>query len=593
MSEPALTLLEYASAPLSRERWGPVVFRFSRVSLLLLALTALGAVWLGLRHEPWRQVGVIGDQGGGLAFTRDNRILAFGPSHGANLYDPATATVVRNVLPSVDLNTYRYFALAGGARILALPYTQRMALLYDTGSGRVVERLANPDGLGSRLVAIAPDGPRLVTHWVGGKRPGSSEHYLGWSLTGGDGDRAPAQLQNEMRFGDMEFSTDGKRLIQFGRSGYSGAPQGFELFDGVTFNLIKRRVAPGGGSMLAVGFADAERLWAVRVEPANNGGNPRVVLETWSSATGEMIGEVAIGLNGVPIQYLWDGVVVSDDLRWVAVPHPGPVGEPILDLFDARTGLRVRRQAYRYTQPIKFFPHSDRLLVTTLKENDLAVIDVHHAQPLAILRGQGRGMFAPDPRISSDGQTILTPADPIGERITVDRQTGWDCPPSPLGALAFWATWLTTGAFAALMASVWRDARRARREQGRYRVHAVISVGLTVVGSVMTLHLLLTACLGGWIWTPAPLLLVCGVGLATRSRFWRLSTLVLLASLVPLEANLGHQLQRRGLDFSSTWTLLDRAYDVPNMAPYVAIAVAAGLTIVALPLLARRAVEAG
>jgi len=207
--------------------------------------------------------------------------------------------------------------------------------------------------------------------------------------------------------------------------------------------------------------------------------------------------------------------------------------------------------------------------------------------------GQGWGMFAPEPRISSDGQTILTPADPIGERITVDRQTGWDCPPSPLGALAFWATWLTTGAFAALMASVWRDARRARREQGRYRVHAVISVGLTVVGSVMTLYLLLTACLGGWIWTPAPLLLVCGVGLATRSRFWRLSTLVLLASLVPLEANLGHQLQRRGLDFSSTWTLLDRAYDVPNMAPYVAIAVAAGLTIVALPLLARRAVEAG
>jgi hypothetical protein len=560
------------------------------LSLVLLALTTLGALWLGLRHEPWRRVGVIEDQSGGLLFTRDNRVLAFSPVHGANLYDPGTATIVRNVLPRVDLNTYRYFMLAGGERILALPYTERMALLYDTASGRVVERLANPDGLGSRLVAIAPDGPRLVTNWPGGKQPGSSEHYLGWSLSGAVAGIEPVQLQNEMRFGDMAFSSDGKRVLQFGQSGYSGVPQGFELFDGVTFKLIKRQVAPAGGSMRAVGFAEADKMWAVRVGSAT--AYPWLVLETRSSVTGEIIREVTLALNGVPIQDFGDGVV-SDDLRWVAVPHPGPMGEPMLDLFDARTGLRVRRQTYRYTQPIKFFPHSDRLLVGTLKGADLAVIDVHHEQPLAILRGQGRGMFAPEPRISSDGQTILTPADPIGERITVDRQTGWDCPPSPLGALAFWATWLTTGAFAALMASVWRDARRARREQGRYRVHAVISVGLTVVGSVMTLHLLLTACLGGWIWTPAPLLLVCGVGLATRSRFWRLSTLVLLASLVPLEANLGHQLQRRGLDFSSTWTLLDRAYDVPNMAPYVAIAVAAGLTIVALPLLARRAVEAG
>jgi hypothetical protein len=268
------------------------------------------------------------------------------------------------------------------------------------------------------------------------------------------------------------------------------------------------------------------------------------------------------------------------------------MGEPMLDLFDARTGLRVRRQTERYTQPIKFFPHSDRLLVATLKGADLAVIDVHHAQPLAILRGQARGMFAPDPRISSDGQTMLTPADPNGERITVDRQTGWDCPLSPLGALAFWSTWLTTGAFVALVAFLWRDARRGRREQGRFLAHGVISVGLTVVGAVLTLHLLLTACMGGWIWTPAPLLLVCGLGLATRSRFWRLSTLVLLASLVPLEAYLGHRLQQRGLDFLSEWKLLDRTYDVPNMAPYVAIAVAAGLTIVALPLLSRRAVEA-
>ncbi|SRR5258706_15413059 len=47
-------LLEYANPRGLKSRWGPILFRPSRRSILLILLTLASAAWLALRHEPWR-----------------------------------------------------------------------------------------------------------------------------------------------------------------------------------------------------------------------------------------------------------------------------------------------------------------------------------------------------------------------------------------------------------------------------------------------------------------------------------------------------------------------------------------------------------
>src|SRR5438046_6152125 len=111
----APTLLEYASPAATREPWGPILFRLSRRSVFLLALTAGAVTWLALRHEPWRMVGTIAaDYRCSPLFTSDNRILAFDTREGVNLYDPATGRRIRNILQSIDAETYRYFVQKNG-----------------------------------------------------------------------------------------------------------------------------------------------------------------------------------------------------------------------------------------------------------------------------------------------------------------------------------------------------------------------------------------------------------------------------------------------------------------------------------------------
>ena len=140
MSDAPTTLLEYASPAAARQPWGPVFFRASLRSLILFCFTAAAVTWLSLRHNPWRRVGTIpADYHLKPLFTHDNQLLTFDTLAGVHLYDPATGRIVRTVLPTIDTNIYRYFVLGGGQQILALPFVDRVALLYDVSSGRIVE----------------------------------------------------------------------------------------------------------------------------------------------------------------------------------------------------------------------------------------------------------------------------------------------------------------------------------------------------------------------------------------------------------------------------------------------------------------------
>src|SRR5438132_920592 len=83
------------------------------------------------RHQPWRLVATIpADYHLTPLFTPDNQILAFHTQSGVRLYDPASGQLLRTVLPSINTGDYRYFVLKDGEQILALPWTDRTALLY-------------------------------------------------------------------------------------------------------------------------------------------------------------------------------------------------------------------------------------------------------------------------------------------------------------------------------------------------------------------------------------------------------------------------------------------------------------------------------
>src|SRR5436190_20939870 len=96
-----MTQLEYASAATAREPWGPLLFRPSRRSVLLLLLAGLTAWWLAARHHPWTLAAWVpyaqDDQryrvdeftfldGAGLV-TRHGAVRLWDPSNGRIVYE--------------------------------------------------------------------------------------------------------------------------------------------------------------------------------------------------------------------------------------------------------------------------------------------------------------------------------------------------------------------------------------------------------------------------------------------------------------------------------------------------------------------------
>ncbi len=142
-------------------------------------------------------------------------------------------------------------------------------------------------------------------------------------------------------------------------------------------------------------------------------------------------------------------------------------------------------------------------------------------------------------------------------------------------------------AFIALSFSLLHDARGARLASVVRPPSRLVSLPLIAVTLSLTIHALFTTCLGRLTLTPAPLLLLAAIGLATHSRGWRLITLFLLAVNLPLCLYLLRRIHQTGLGSSTRYPLLDRFHDIPNILPFSALAAAAVLIILALPPLAR------
>jgi hypothetical protein len=588
-SPPAL--LEYASAALSRDPWRPILFRPSRRTILLALLTAAAFTWLALRHHPWRRAAVIpADYVRHPLFTPDNRLLVLDTRHGARVYDPATGGVVRTVLPAIDAGTYRYFVMARGEQILALPHIDPLAVLYDVGSGRIVRRLPNPDPVGSMLVAVAPDVPRFVTTDHARKNnsaasPVTSDAHW-WDLTG-----AKPMYRVPLPVGlPVEFSPDGRYLLHR----HHTHSDGYALMDAATLRGGVEIALPHGVAQLQEGFAGPEHFWTMTATPANNPPGMRYRLDAYAAPTGRRMGTIDYGPRprgtSGPI-----AVAVSSDATRVAALELQPAGPGVrlnqhsLVVRELAGGAVLYDQPCDVPVPARFFPDNRRLVAGHRDTPEPAVIDPRHARPLAVLPMGGVDYGGAGPVVSPDGETVAVPAGEGDRELALFRRAGWDCPESPRGALAFPHLWLTAALFTGTTLSLAADARRARPPAVSHPPPAGVVIGLMAVALPLSVYFVLSAAVSRLPPLPvAVVLLILAVGLVTHGRFWRVAALSVIAATLPVLVYAAYRVHRAGLDAAARLEVLDRYYDVPHLPVFLVMCGLAAVAGAGVFLLARR-----
>jgi hypothetical protein len=356
------------------------------------------------------------------------------------------------------------------------------------------------------------------------------------------------------------------------------------LLDGHRLDTISRLSYPYGPQIDQENFIGSDYFWGLQKRRGSE------LIEIFNSKTGARCHKFLINTLAPYRDAIYQ---FSDDAEFMASldyqPRSGASGarSVTLELRGTSNGALLASRGCLTAWPVAWFPHSHHLLAGHDSTPYPAIIDAAHEQPLAILATPLGASIVPAPVIAPNGHTILTGADPLGRSLAIFRPTGRDCPESHLGALVFPQTWLTIVLFAALCVSLTRDARRARPASVHRPPSSFVATGLLLIAIVLTFHFLLTAALGRWTLTPAPLLLVAAIGLATHSRAWRAITLWLLAGMLPLSLLLAYRLYRSGVWSASVWPVLDRYYSIPHLAPFVALCAAGVLLPIGIFFLSR------
>jgi hypothetical protein len=554
--------LPYASA---RERvaWGPFLFRPSRAALALLALAVLGAVWLGLRHHPWRLVArVPGSYDVDRPFTGDGLLITLDNEGGANLWDPASGRRVRHVLPKIDVGTNQYFVVKGGDEILALPRHERVATFFDGKSGRVLRRVPNPTLPAVAPPVVYPDGTRLITGRRNPPAREASEVFLPpavWELKEHQ-PTAPPVPAGELPPSLAHMSPEGSRILMlsFGK----GSNSDYALVDARQLTVLLK----GIGSAQWI----SEELF--HVQRSNLTTQPSVLNEIRSARDGSSINSMAIP---DPPRYASMGFQVSTDGRYVArclgLPFGGRTGgfpptPAELEFFDAATGkLAYSRRSVLVG--VRFLPNSSRYLTADPATLGLALYDPRHARALAVFPQTSFANASPDIKFGPDGKTLLVRSSVDDEVLSIYRRGEWDCPESHLGAMIFPQTWLTAGSFAGVMLVLFGNA--ARRGQGLANPVRGMALMVLLLTMPVAAYALACVCLGDYrhtVWpAPAGLLAICSIGLALGSRFWRVATLWMVAGSLPYVLWLAYRVWRAGPKGSTLYPLLDRHYEVPHL----------------------------
>jgi hypothetical protein len=563
-----------------------VLFGPSWVTLILFLLSCATFAWLALRHQPWHIAAILPcDYVDSphrrfeiyATFTPDG-LLLFDSTHGACLYDPATGSLLRTILPTIDRERYHYYAFTGSRHILAFPNENAgsgapAARLFDF-EGKQVARFPNL-GRNDNQVVISPVSPTVLYR----DRRHVRLPLIARDLTGASKEvrlYRPDVPHSDWRLEDARISPDGTRALVT-HWAFPGGPTShlhvFDLRTGETLAESLRTIdfsEPGADH----GFLSPDEIWiatgirgrkaTVEVCAVDGSGLRHVTI-----SGGNMIRDVVVSDDGM--------LVASSDLRL-----PGAV----IEIRDTHTGniLATRPTFMAITS---FFPRSHRFLAGHPSARQLVVADPYHDQPLAVLPGEPSFAFFPHSVISPDGRTVVACIDPNRRKLAIYSKTGPDCPESHLGALALPHVWLLSILLTATVGTAARDARRAKVDTS-LPPPSFVPNALILLSLLPTLHFLLAAALGRWTLNPAPAILLAAIGLLTHSRFWRLGCLVILAVTVGWCLYLLNTLRLAGIAGSSSWLVLDREYPIPRVLPTTGLALTILVCMTALYLLIRR-----
>jgi hypothetical protein len=572
--------LQYASA---RERlpWGPLLFGPSLAACVLIVLTIVGATWLALRHHPWRLVArVPGSYDIESPFATDGLLITLDIDTGANLWNPATGELVRNVIPKLDAGVDQYVVVNGGEEVLALPHHDRVATFFDARTGRVLRRVPNPMALRQGRPTVYPDGSRVITNML------TSATLSLWDLSEKQ-QTSPPEPAGRISGVLPLVSPDSSRLIVRDPKG-----SGYTLLDAKNQAVIAHQP-----DARVVGFLGDDLLEVEsNVSISRPAGPP--IREIRSARDGRLLHAVDLS-----IRQSWIIVKTSPDARWVCASiatlaggrFPGGPNRAQSDLqfFDVSTGKLAHRRNGVFAW-LEFFPRSSRYITADPGSFRIAVFNPRHARPLAILPGAGVDSDVARVRFSPDGRTILLRTGGTTEGLlSIYRRAGWDCPESHLGAIAFPQTWLAAGSFVAAFVVLFANASR----RGRAMPESPRAMALVVLAASLPLaaYSLLCACLGDFrqaMWpAPAALLVVAAIGLALGSRFWRLASLWTFAAALPYVLWLAYRLWRANPKGNTLYPLLDRHYNIPHLPLLIGLILAAALLalmLIALALSTRR-----
>ncbi|HUR53978.1 MAG TPA: hypothetical protein VMZ71_07595, partial [Gemmataceae bacterium] len=533
------TPLDYASTPRTRAPPGPLLVKPPRRALRLALLTAATAAWLAARHHPWTRTASLvltspAWNVPSLRFTPDGNLLAYDRS-AAHVRNPATGQLLRTFDVAGDPEG-RVFPTPDGSAVLTR--SRGVLTLHDARSGSAPLTVAMRATESVDFLAADNAGRRFITHRA--DHPATLDYFRTAAVTLWDLDAPRASPGELIPIATVPgwwaaISPDGRR-VAISTHPSAGTPS-TAVFD------FASRVASFKAPAREVDHfsADSRRL-TLREDSDGKGSRTARVVDAltgrelttpipihasrWSTASDDS--------RSASLDVFFQSFGPSRPLRVRPLVAPGPPDPP------AETTALVTTTPGR--GQLLFFPDDRRLFAPGPDPYSMAIYDTPSLRALAVFRDYPHRIIR---AAAAPGSKHLAIADFEGTT-TVYQPTGPDCPESPIGALAFPHLWLLALLTTALALTHRRDARRAAHHLPP--TTAMLSLALLFLALPRTRHCLIGLCIGERILTPAPILLLASIALATGHNLHRLATLILLAATLPLELYCLHRLRQLGLD---------------------------------------------
>ncbi len=544
-------VLPYADPRANHGRWGPFSFMPSIRSIALIIVLIGSFIWVRARHQPWVHLATTkipqnsdpmlnlisntrSDTSFNFTLTPDNHLLLGGRDGRVRLYD-SSGRFVRDVstVPA------HYQFLKGGTQVLLLERHKPEGVIVDVFDGRVIKTVANPIVKNYQIQYCNDDASRVLTSYslLGTRK------WAIWDLSAGEHWSSIKPIFEGPDEITAPDSPDGSYLLidRLPTSYRSPRPRIMWLKD------LRITDPPEVSSR-----AQYIRNYQIAIAGMSARQPSDCRLEVRNVVTGKLLLSAPFPL----LQRTSGGnFSVSNDGTLLAVTHMA-ASRSFTDVYDLSRGVQIgSRGVDRWPAP-RFIPGSRHFIQYSSKYNSQCIFDDPGAEPLMLIPGSKYGRC----EAPNSGLIVGVSTD----EVHFFKPPGPECRLSRLGILGMPHTWLLIVAGLATVVSLIFDARR------RSAVTIVplwISLPTGILVAAASLYTLLWLILGRRELTPVPLLLFVMIALSLGSKFWRWTSLALLAALILWYANLLRLYFQ--LSPAAPSKFLDTFYMSPRLLPLI------------------------